>query len=94
MRRRKNCWQKKDFTKSTVEVHAKIQSTVKYLEGKRCESNGNWLLGSDFGRADAICTVLLQWIIRCNEYGAIPINISPGLLDYLEDAKSRQSYQK
>jgi len=85
---------KKHFSKSLAQVQANIQVVVDWLEEKRLKSRGPWLLGSGFGRADAVSCAFLQWILRCNEYGAAPIAVPEGMLDLLDRARSRPAFQR
>ena len=93
-KKRLEAMSKKHFSKSITQVQANLQSVVDWLEAKRQKGRGPWLLGSGFGRADAVAVAFLQWISRCNEYGAAPVEIPAGLLDFLERAKARPSYQQ
>lgn len=84
---------KKHFTKSITDVQHNIQRVVESLEKRRILSGGPWLLGASFGRADAVACAYLQWIVRCNAYGAAPITIPEGMLEYLARAQARPSFQ-
>jgi hypothetical protein len=85
---------KKHFSKSIWDVQRNIQRVVDWLEAQRHKSGGPWLLGNEFGRADAVATAYLQWLTRCNEYNAAPIVLPEGLLAYLNRAKARASFQE
>jgi len=85
---------KKHFSKSIWDVQRNIQRVVDWLEAQRHKSGGPWLLGNEFGRADAVATAYLQWLTRCNEYNAAPIVLPEGLLAYLDRAKARASFQE
>eukprot|EP00929_Paragymnodinium_shiwhaense_P042611 TRINITY_DN22020_c0_g1_i1.p1 TRINITY_DN22020_c0_g1~~TRINITY_DN22020_c0_g1_i1.p1 ORF type:complete len:242 (+),score=25.74 TRINITY_DN22020_c0_g1_i1:247-972(+) len=65
----------KHFTKRIEDVQARVQQVVDSLEAERMRSaavsEGAWLLGAAYGRADAVATAYLQWVIRCNEHSEI-----------------------
>lgn len=84
---------KKHFSKNIGDVQRKIQAVVDWLEKERIRNGGEWLLGDQFGRADAVTTAYLNWIDHCNKVGAAPIIIPKGLLKYLEKAKARKSFE-
>lgn len=83
---------KKHFTKRIEDVQGNVQATVDWLERRRTQSGGPWLLGGSFGRADAVASAYLQWVDRCNAYKAAPVAIPPGLAEYLVAARSRPSF--
>jgi len=85
---------KKHFSKEIGDVASRLAETMGLLERAMARSPGPWLLGSQFGRADAVAVVWLQWVARCNEYGAAPVAMPQALARYLERAKERPAYQK
>ncbi|CAB9510045.1 Ganglioside-induced differentiation-associated protein 1 [Seminavis robusta] len=84
----------KHFSKDIGDVQKRIQAVVDWLEDERTRNGGEWLLGDQFGRADAVTTVYLNWIVHCNDVGAAPIAIPKGLLKYLEKAKARKGFEE
>lgn len=92
--KKREAMSKKHTSKRIEVVQGNIQRVVNWLEEKRQKSSGPWLLGSDFGRADALVSAYLQWISCCNEYGAAPISLPAGLMEYLALAKSRPAFHQ
>lgn len=84
----------KHFSKRIEDVAHHVGEVVSFLERTLLQNGGFWLLGLEFGRADAVATAWLQWVVRCNEYGAAPVVIPQSLQDYLERARARPAYQR
>mmetsp|Transcript_3859 Transcript_3859/g.8808 ORF Transcript_3859/g.8808 Transcript_3859/m.8808 type:complete len:105 (+) Transcript_3859:268-582(+) len=74
--KKRSAMSRKHFAKSIVDVQCNIQIVVDDLEHERGANGGPWLLGNNFGCVDVVACSCLQWIVRCNEYGAAPIAIS------------------
>ena len=83
----------KHFTKSLSDVQARIQATVDRLDAQLERNGGPWLLGASFCRADVVAVAQLQWVQRCNEYGAAPVVLPEGVRAYLARARERPSFQ-
>lgn len=83
----------KHFTKALPDVQARIQAAVDGLDAQLSRSGGPWLLGAAFCRVDAVAVAHLQWVERCNEYGAAPIALPEGMRAYLAHARERQSFR-